>query len=153
MTAQADRCTLLLQVLHAELLLNTTRVEEVGALAQELMSTRGDNCQAQVGPRVEQLQHRFTAVSQRITAAPVRQCDHVGGGGSHATRVSLVSVDMHADGSLGPGAAAVPPRRPSVAATAGGGGQPGRKPEGGGLPGRQGLTLTQLQGEGSKCTG
>lgn len=60
---------------------------------------------------------------------------------------------MHADGGLGPGAAAVPPRRPSVAATAGGGGQPGRKPEGGGLPGRQGLTLTQLQGEGSKCTG
>ncbi|XP_004086056.1 dystrophin isoform X2 [Oryzias latipes] len=59
-----------LKVLRAELLLNTTRVEEVGALAQELMSTRGDNCQAQVGPRVEQLQHRFTAVSQRIAAAP-----------------------------------------------------------------------------------
>ncbi|KAF6730406.1 Dystrophin [Oryzias melastigma] len=58
------------QVLRAELLLNTTRVEEVGALAQELMSTRGENCQVQVGPRVEQLQHRFSAVSQRIAAAP-----------------------------------------------------------------------------------
>ncbi|KAM9766235.1 dystrophin-like isoform 2-T2 [Menidia menidia] len=55
-----------MQVLRAELELNKGKMEEVRALAQELMSTRGENCQAQVGPKVEQLNQRFAIVAERI---------------------------------------------------------------------------------------
>ncbi|XP_028281420.1 dystrophin isoform X2 [Parambassis ranga] len=57
-----------LKVLRAELELTRGKMEEVRALAQELMSTRGENCQAQVGPKVEQLNQKFDAISQRITS-------------------------------------------------------------------------------------
>ncbi|KAM6893658.1 dystrophin [Xenentodon cancila] len=57
-----------LKVLRAELALTKGKVDEVRALAQELMSTRGENCQSQVGPKVEQLNHRFDIISQRITS-------------------------------------------------------------------------------------
>ncbi|XP_037829862.1 dystrophin isoform X1 [Kryptolebias marmoratus] len=57
-----------LKVLRAELELNKGKMEEVRALAHELMSTRGENCQAQVGPKVEQLNQRFDTISQRITS-------------------------------------------------------------------------------------
>lgn len=60
-----------LQVLRAELELMKTKMEEVRALAQELMSTRGENCQAQVGPKVEQLNQRFEAIAQRIASGLV----------------------------------------------------------------------------------
>uniref|UniRef100_A0A673BJX7 Dystrophin n=1 Tax=Sphaeramia orbicularis TaxID=375764 RepID=A0A673BJX7_9TELE len=52
------------------LLLEMTKdkMEEVRTLAQELMSTRGENCQAQVGPKVEQLNQRFDTISQRIAS-------------------------------------------------------------------------------------
>ncbi|KAM4537905.1 dystrophin [Fundulus diaphanus] len=57
-----------LKVLRAELELTKGKMEEVRDLAQELMSTRGENCQAQVGPRMEQLNQRFDIISQRITS-------------------------------------------------------------------------------------
>ncbi|KAM3585392.1 uncharacterized protein V6R79_016686 [Siganus canaliculatus] len=57
-----------LKVLRAELELTRGKVEEVNALAQELMSTRGENCQAQVGPKVEQLNQRFDTIAQRVTS-------------------------------------------------------------------------------------
>lgn len=62
----------LLQVLRAELELTKGKMEEVRELAQELMSTRRENCQAQVGPRMEQLNQRFDIISQRITSGLVR---------------------------------------------------------------------------------
>ncbi|XP_053170341.1 dystrophin isoform X2 [Scomber japonicus] len=57
-----------LKVLRAELELMKGKMEEVRALAQELMSTRGENCQAQVGPKVEQLNQRFDTIAQRISS-------------------------------------------------------------------------------------
>ncbi|XP_034461343.1 dystrophin isoform X11 [Hippoglossus hippoglossus] len=57
-----------LKVLRAELELTKVKMEEVRALAQELMSTRGENCQAQVGPKVQQLNQRFDTIAQRITS-------------------------------------------------------------------------------------
>ncbi|XP_051284328.1 dystrophin isoform X23 [Dicentrarchus labrax] len=57
-----------LKVLRAELELTRGKMEEVRALAQDLMSTRGENCQAQVGPKVEQLNQRFDTIAQRITS-------------------------------------------------------------------------------------
>ncbi|XP_035983741.1 dystrophin isoform X5 [Fundulus heteroclitus] len=57
-----------LKVLRAELELTKGKMEEVRDLAQELMSTRGEKCQAQVGPRMEQLNQRFDIISQRITS-------------------------------------------------------------------------------------
>ncbi|MEQ2224799.1 hypothetical protein ILYODFUR_011250 [Ilyodon furcidens] len=57
-----------LKVLRAELEMTKGKMEEVRDLAQELMSTRGENCQAQVGPRIEQLNERFEIISQRITS-------------------------------------------------------------------------------------
>ncbi|KAM9836007.1 dystrophin-like [Aulostomus maculatus] len=56
------------KVLRAELELTKGKMEEVRALAQELMTTRGENCQAQVGPKVEQLNQRFDTIAQRITS-------------------------------------------------------------------------------------
>ncbi|XP_075333549.1 dystrophin isoform X3 [Odontesthes bonariensis] len=68
-----------LKVLRAELELTKEKMEEVRALAQELMSTRGENCQAQVGPKVEQLNQRFDIISERIasglTAASDRELE------------------------------------------------------------------------------
>ncbi|XP_033837659.2 dystrophin isoform X13 [Periophthalmus magnuspinnatus] len=68
-----------LKVLRAELELTKEKMEEVGALAQELMSTRGENCQAQVGPKVEQLNQRFDDISRRIatglTAASAKELE------------------------------------------------------------------------------
>ncbi|XP_054915286.1 dystrophin isoform X6 [Poeciliopsis prolifica] len=68
-----------LKVLRAELELTKGKMEEVRELAQELMSTRGENCQAQVGPRMEQLNQRFDIISQRIacglTAASARELE------------------------------------------------------------------------------
>ncbi|XP_038138063.1 dystrophin isoform X4 [Cyprinodon tularosa] len=57
-----------LKVLRAELELTRGKMEEVRDLAQELMSTRGENCQAQVRPRMDQLNQRFDIISQRITS-------------------------------------------------------------------------------------
>ncbi|XP_047211782.1 dystrophin isoform X4 [Girardinichthys multiradiatus] len=57
-----------LKVLRAELEMTEGKMEEVRDLAQELMSTRGDNCQAQVGPRIEKLNERFEIITQRITS-------------------------------------------------------------------------------------
>ncbi|XP_061641443.1 dystrophin isoform X16 [Phyllopteryx taeniolatus] len=56
------------KVLRAELELTKKKMEEVRTLAQELMTTRGENCQAQVGPKVELLTQRFNTVAQRITS-------------------------------------------------------------------------------------
>ncbi|XP_068575388.1 dystrophin isoform X3 [Cebidichthys violaceus] len=68
-----------LKVLRAELELTRGKMEEVRALAQDLMSTRGENCQAQVGPKVEQLDQRFDATAQRIasglTAASAKELE------------------------------------------------------------------------------
>ncbi|XP_068446612.1 dystrophin isoform X5 [Clinocottus analis] len=68
-----------LKVLRAELELTRGKMEEVRALAQDLMSTRGENCQAQVGPKVKQLNRRFDTVAQRIasgqTAASPRELE------------------------------------------------------------------------------
>lgn len=58
-------------MLRAELELTRGKMEEVRALAQELMSTRGENSQAQVGPKVEQLNQKFDAISQRISSGLV----------------------------------------------------------------------------------
>ncbi|XP_072296331.1 dystrophin isoform X3 [Eucyclogobius newberryi] len=57
-----------LKVLRAELELMKEKMEEVGALSQELMSTRGENCQAQVGPKVAQLNQRFDTITHRISS-------------------------------------------------------------------------------------
>ncbi|XP_047432918.1 dystrophin isoform X3 [Mugil cephalus] len=57
-----------LKVLRAELELTRGKMEEVRSLAHELMSTRGENCQAQVGPKVEHLNQKFDAVAQRVTS-------------------------------------------------------------------------------------
>nr|XP_046237962.1 dystrophin isoform X12 [Scatophagus argus] len=68
-----------LKVLRAELELTMDKMEEVRALAQELMSTRGENCQAQVGPKMEQLNQRFDTIAQRIasglTAASAKELE------------------------------------------------------------------------------
>ncbi|XP_041822402.1 dystrophin isoform X9 [Chelmon rostratus] len=68
-----------LKVLRAELEMTRGKMEEVRALAQELMSTRGENCQAQVGPKVEQLNQRFDTIAQRIasglTAASAKELE------------------------------------------------------------------------------
>ncbi|XP_054864358.1 dystrophin isoform X3 [Amphiprion ocellaris] len=68
-----------LKVLRAELELTRGKMEEVRALAQELMSTRGENCQAQVGPKVEQLNQRFDTIAQRVasglTAASAKELE------------------------------------------------------------------------------
>lgn len=58
-------------MVRAELELMRGKMEEVRALAQELMSTRGENCKAQVGPKVERLEQRFDSVAQRITSGLV----------------------------------------------------------------------------------
>ena len=58
-------------MLRAELEMTRGKMEEVRALAQELMSTRGENCQAQVGPKVEQLNQRFDTIAQRIASGLV----------------------------------------------------------------------------------
>uniref|UniRef100_A0A665TBB9 Dystrophin n=1 Tax=Echeneis naucrates TaxID=173247 RepID=A0A665TBB9_ECHNA len=60
-----------LKVLRAELELTRGKMEEVRALAQDLMATRGENCQAQVGPKVEQLNQRFDTIAQRISSGQV----------------------------------------------------------------------------------
>lgn len=68
----SDRvCAGVPQVLRAELVLMKGKMDEVRVLAQELMATRGENCQAQVGPRVEQLSQRFAIISDRITSGLV----------------------------------------------------------------------------------
>lgn len=59
------------KVLRAELELTRRKVEEVRSLARDLMSTRGENCQAQVGPKVERLDRRFDTVAQRIASGLV----------------------------------------------------------------------------------
>ncbi|XP_053728438.1 dystrophin isoform X6 [Synchiropus splendidus] len=68
-----------LKVLRAELEMMKGKMGEVRALAQELMATRGENCQAQVGPKVEQLSQRFDTIAQRIssglTAATAKELD------------------------------------------------------------------------------
>nr|XP_049609340.1 dystrophin isoform X5 [Syngnathus scovelli] len=68
-----------LRVLRAELELTRKKMEEVKSLAQELMTTRGENCQAQVGPKVELLTQRFDTVAQRIasgqTAASAKELE------------------------------------------------------------------------------
>uniref|UniRef100_A0AAV2LGC3 Dystrophin n=1 Tax=Knipowitschia caucasica TaxID=637954 RepID=A0AAV2LGC3_KNICA len=56
----------MLKVLRAELELMREKMEEVGVLALELMSTRGENCQAQVGPKVRDLNQRFDGIAHRI---------------------------------------------------------------------------------------
>lgn len=65
-------CLWCLKVLRAELELMKDKMEEVRALAQELMSTRGEKCQAQVGPKVEQLNQRFDSMAHRISSGLVR---------------------------------------------------------------------------------
>lgn len=67
-----NHLSLVMQVLRAELELSRAKMEEVNTLAQELMSTRGESCQAQVGPKVKQLNHRFDNVAQRIQSGMVR---------------------------------------------------------------------------------
>ncbi|KAI9525953.1 hypothetical protein NQZ68_002501 [Dissostichus eleginoides] len=57
-----------LKVLRAELDLTKGKMEGVRTLAKELMSTRGEKCQAQVRPKVEQLNHRFDTFAQRISS-------------------------------------------------------------------------------------
>ncbi|XP_078147159.1 dystrophin isoform X1 [Centroberyx gerrardi] len=68
-----------LKTLRAELELMRGKVEEVRALAQELMSTRGENCQAQVGPKLKKLNQRFDTIAQRIasglTAASAKELE------------------------------------------------------------------------------
>ncbi|XP_055363081.1 dystrophin isoform X4 [Betta splendens] len=68
-----------LKVLRAELELTRGRMEEVQALAQDLMSTRGENCQVQVGPKIKQLNQRFDSIAQRIasglTAASAKELE------------------------------------------------------------------------------
>ncbi|XP_030603146.1 dystrophin isoform X3 [Archocentrus centrarchus] len=68
-----------LKVLRAELELTRGKMEEVRFLAQELMSTRGEICQAQVRPKLEQLNQRFDNISQRIasgmTAASAKELE------------------------------------------------------------------------------
>ncbi|XP_061910041.1 dystrophin isoform X1 [Entelurus aequoreus] len=59
-----------LKVLRAELELTRGKMDEVRALAQELMATRGENCQAHVGPKVKLLNQKFDAVEQRIASGP-----------------------------------------------------------------------------------
>ncbi|KAF3857322.1 hypothetical protein F7725_009181 [Dissostichus mawsoni] len=44
------------------------KMEGVRTLAKELMSTSGEKCQAQVRPKVEQLNHRFDTFTQRISS-------------------------------------------------------------------------------------
>lgn len=58
-------------MLRAELELTRGKMEEVRALAQELMSARGENCQAQVRPKVEQLNQKYETIAQRITCGQV----------------------------------------------------------------------------------
>lgn len=65
-----------IQVLRAELDLTRGKMEEVRALAQDLMSTRGENCQAQVGPKMEQLNQRFDSIAQRIASGLVGTQDN-----------------------------------------------------------------------------
>ncbi|XP_034072729.1 dystrophin isoform X5 [Gymnodraco acuticeps] len=57
-----------LKVLRVELDPTKGKMEGVRTLAKELMSTRGEKCQAQVRPKVEQLNHRFDTIAQRITS-------------------------------------------------------------------------------------
>ncbi|XP_010793996.1 dystrophin-like [Notothenia coriiceps] len=57
-----------LKVLRAELDLTKGKMEGVRTLAKELMSTRGEKCQVQVRPKVEQLNHRFEIIAQRISS-------------------------------------------------------------------------------------
>lgn len=68
-----------LKVLRAELDMTKAKMEEVRDLAQELMSTRGENCQAQVGPKMEALNQRFDTIAQRIasglTAASAKELE------------------------------------------------------------------------------
>lgn len=64
-------CVCNLQVLRADLELTRGKMEEVRALAQELMSARGENCQVQVRPKVEKLNQRYDTIAQRITCGLV----------------------------------------------------------------------------------
>ncbi|XP_051915019.1 dystrophin isoform X6 [Hippocampus zosterae] len=57
-----------IKVLRAELELTKQKMEEVKTLAQELMTTRGEDCRAQVGPKVELLTQRFDTIAQRIAS-------------------------------------------------------------------------------------
>uniref|UniRef100_A0A674C9U1 Dystrophin n=1 Tax=Salmo trutta TaxID=8032 RepID=A0A674C9U1_SALTR len=53
-----------LEVMHG-------KVEAVRVLGQGLMGTRGEHCQAQLGPKLEKLNQRFDSIAQRITAGQV----------------------------------------------------------------------------------
>uniref|UniRef100_A0A8K9VC93 Dystrophin n=1 Tax=Oncorhynchus mykiss TaxID=8022 RepID=A0A8K9VC93_ONCMY len=53
-----------LEVMHG-------KVEAVRVLSQGLMGTRGEHCQAQLGPNLEKLNQRFDSIAQRITAGQV----------------------------------------------------------------------------------
>ncbi|KAA8579708.1 hypothetical protein FQN60_006801 [Etheostoma spectabile] len=68
MDSQGPNDAVLKVVLRAELELTRGKMEEVRALAQELMCTRGENCQAQVGPKVEQLNQRFDTIAERVVS-------------------------------------------------------------------------------------
>ncbi|XP_067116720.1 dystrophin isoform X2 [Osmerus mordax] len=57
-----------LQTLRAELEGMRGKVESVRELGQDLMSTRGEHCQATVRPRLEQLNQRFDIITQRISS-------------------------------------------------------------------------------------
>lgn len=62
-------------MLRAELELTKGKVEDVRTLAQDLMSTRGENCQAQVRPKMERLNQRFNTIAQRIASGLVGKRD------------------------------------------------------------------------------
>lgn len=84
-------CGCILQVLRAELELTRGKMEDVGALAQELMSSRGENCQAQVRPRVEQLNQRYDTIAQRITCGLVGKTLVIQRGAIIKRSVALIS--------------------------------------------------------------
>ncbi|KAL1021783.1 hypothetical protein UPYG_G00017880 [Umbra pygmaea] len=58
-----------LKSLRGDLEVMRGKVEAVRALGQDLMRTRGEHCQAQLGSKLEQLNMRFDTIAQRITAA------------------------------------------------------------------------------------
>ncbi|XP_045555407.1 dystrophin isoform X5 [Salmo salar] len=57
-----------LKGLRGDLEVMHVKVEAVRVLGQGLMGTRGEHCQAQLGPKLEKLNQRFDSIAQRITA-------------------------------------------------------------------------------------
>ena len=88
------------QTLRAELEGMRGKVECVRELGQDLMSTRGEHCQATVRPRLEQLNQRFEIVTQRISSGLVTHTHTHTHGHTHAHRHTHTGTQTYPENTI-----------------------------------------------------